>query len=169
MKDDKQIVVPSFGTTGALFARHFDILSRLKRRIYLLQQAYENQQDEERSKILVEEILKTLTKGIHFLNFDDVGSSKASSSIRRDPAADDFGQGKKFYEDPTLVQDEQKMKEVMEEKQKVEEMLRPKAIEIDSAENVSAAAPLDTNPGTAAGVEDQEIKETDEKNEEEEK
>ena len=43
MKDDKQIVVPSFGTTGALFARHFDILSRLKRRIYLLQQAYENQ------------------------------------------------------------------------------------------------------------------------------
>lgn len=140
----------------------------------MLRQAYENQQDEERSKQLVDEILKTLSKGIQFLNFDDVGSSKASSSIRRDPGADDFGQGKKFYEDPTLVQDEQKMKEIMEEKQKVEEMLRPKTIEIDSTENVSAAAPLDTktsdamNPGTATGVEDQEIKETDEKNEEEE-
>ena len=43
MRDDKQIVVPSFGTTGALFARHFDILSRLKRRIYLLSQAFESQ------------------------------------------------------------------------------------------------------------------------------
>jgi len=41
-KDDKQILVPSFGTTGALFSRHFDILRKLKRRIHLLRQAYEN-------------------------------------------------------------------------------------------------------------------------------
>ena len=33
---DKQILVPSFGTTGALFSRHFDILRNLKRRIVLL-------------------------------------------------------------------------------------------------------------------------------------
>lgn len=36
LKDEKQIVVPSFGTVGALFARHFDILRNLKRRISLL-------------------------------------------------------------------------------------------------------------------------------------
>lgn len=46
---DKEIIVPSFGTTGALFARHFDILRNLKRRIVLLKQAYENQQDEDRA------------------------------------------------------------------------------------------------------------------------
>ena len=34
---DKQILVPSFGTTGALFSRHFDILRNLKRRVVLLQ------------------------------------------------------------------------------------------------------------------------------------
>jgi len=33
---NKQIVVPSFGATGALFARHFDVLKQLKRRIMLL-------------------------------------------------------------------------------------------------------------------------------------
>ena len=36
INDEKQILVPSFGTTGALFARHFDILRNLKRRIILL-------------------------------------------------------------------------------------------------------------------------------------
>ena len=40
--DEKQIVVPSFGTVGALFARHFDILRNLKRRIMLLKQSHEN-------------------------------------------------------------------------------------------------------------------------------
>ena len=39
-KNNTQLVVPSFGTAGALFARHFDILSTVKRRIYLLKQAY---------------------------------------------------------------------------------------------------------------------------------
>ena len=41
-KHGTQLVVPSFGTAGALFARHFDILSTVKRRIYLLKQAYES-------------------------------------------------------------------------------------------------------------------------------
>lgn len=36
LKSEKDIVVPSFGNTGALFARHFDILRNLKRRIHLL-------------------------------------------------------------------------------------------------------------------------------------
>ena len=36
MADEKQIIVPSFGATGELFARHFDILRTLKRRILLL-------------------------------------------------------------------------------------------------------------------------------------
>jgi hypothetical protein len=33
---EKEIVVPSFGATGELFAKHFDILRTLKRRILLL-------------------------------------------------------------------------------------------------------------------------------------
>lgn len=36
---DKQIIVPSFGATGAIFARHFEVMSNLKRRIVLLQQS----------------------------------------------------------------------------------------------------------------------------------
>ena len=42
VSEDKQILVPSFGTTGALFARHFDILRNLRRRILLLKQSYED-------------------------------------------------------------------------------------------------------------------------------
>jgi hypothetical protein len=41
MADEKQIIVPSFGATGALFAKHFDILRTLKRRILLLKQSFE--------------------------------------------------------------------------------------------------------------------------------
>lgn len=42
MTGNKQIVVPSFGTTGALFSRHFDVLKNLKRRVMLLKLAYES-------------------------------------------------------------------------------------------------------------------------------
>lgn len=63
LQNDKEIVVPSFGTTGALFARHFDILRNLKRRIILLQQAYKNQQDEQRTWDQVSAILSILEKG----------------------------------------------------------------------------------------------------------
>ena len=42
MLNSREIVVPSFGAAGALFARHFDILRNLKRRINLLQQAFIN-------------------------------------------------------------------------------------------------------------------------------
>lgn len=41
LQGNKQIVVPSFGATGALFSRHFDVMKNLKRRIILLQNAYE--------------------------------------------------------------------------------------------------------------------------------
>ena len=42
MQGDSAVVVPSFGATGALFARHHDILRNLKRRIHLLKQTYEH-------------------------------------------------------------------------------------------------------------------------------
>ena len=48
IRSEKQILVPSFGTTGALFARHFDIMDKLKRRILLLKQAYDDQRDPEK-------------------------------------------------------------------------------------------------------------------------
>ena len=72
--------MPSFGTTGALFARHFDILRNLKRRIVLLKQAFETQQDEERTWDQVGLILKTLEKGCHFLNFDEYRMAKGTSN-----------------------------------------------------------------------------------------
>ena len=72
VNDEKQILVPSFGTTGALFARHFDILRSLRRRIVLLKQAYESQADEERTWQQIEQIIKVLNKGCEFLAFDDI-------------------------------------------------------------------------------------------------
>ena len=49
VNEERQILIPSFGTCGALFSRHFDILRKLKRRIDLLKQAYEAQADDERT------------------------------------------------------------------------------------------------------------------------
>ena len=80
LRGDKEIVVPSFGTTGALFARHFDILRTLKRRINLLKQAYDTQIDEERTWEQVASIIKTLEKGCQFLNFDDVHQSNRGTA-----------------------------------------------------------------------------------------
>ena len=62
--------MPSFGATGALFAKHFDILEKLKRRITLLKQAFDNQRDEERTWEQVAQIIKTLENGIQFLDFN---------------------------------------------------------------------------------------------------
>jgi len=71
MTGNKQIVVPSFSTTGALFARHFDVLKNLKRRLLLLQIAYQQQQDEKRTWDQVQEIIKVLNEGLRFLAFDE--------------------------------------------------------------------------------------------------
>ena len=45
----ESVIVPSFGTTGALFARHLSVLDKLKRRIYLLRQASVDQSDSVRA------------------------------------------------------------------------------------------------------------------------
>lgn len=45
---DKSIVVPSFGTTSAIFARHFNTLRKLRRRVDLLKQSYYQQMDKEK-------------------------------------------------------------------------------------------------------------------------
>jgi hypothetical protein len=37
---DKSIIIPSFGTTSAIFARHFNTLRKLRRRVDLLKQSY---------------------------------------------------------------------------------------------------------------------------------
>ena len=67
---NKEILVPSFGATGALFAKHFDILDKLKRRITLIKQAHINQSDEDVAWEQVDLIIKTLERGIKFLDFD---------------------------------------------------------------------------------------------------
>ena len=110
LKSEKEIVVPSFGHTGALFARHFDILRNLKRRIHLLKQAYQTQVDSERSWDQVALIIKTLEKGCKFLDFDEVHSvkkSKPGSAGSNDEAMSANEDG--LYEDPTLIDDELKM------------------------------------------------------------
>jgi hypothetical protein len=38
---NKQIVIPSFGTTSKILGQHFSILRELKNKINLLKQAYE--------------------------------------------------------------------------------------------------------------------------------
>ena len=101
-------MVPSFGTAGALFARHFDILRNLKRRILLLRQAYQNQQDEEKTWEQVAQIIKTLEKGCMFLNFDELSSKPASKQAT---AGNEEESKKKFYEDATLAEDEHAMNE----------------------------------------------------------
>ena len=67
--------MPSFGATGALFAKHFDILEKLKRRIKLLKQAYDNQNDVEKTWEQVDRIVKILEKGSTFLDFNPPPSS----------------------------------------------------------------------------------------------
>ena len=116
--------MPSFGTTGALFSRHFDILRNLKRRIVLLKQAFETQQDEERTWDQVGLILKTLEKGCQFLNFDEYRSIKGSTAGE--------GNEKQFYEDPSLAGDEAKLAAEMDEKRRVEDALRPMTMEMTS-------------------------------------
>ena len=126
--------MPSFGTTGALFARHFDILRNLKRRILLLRQAYQNQQDEEKTWEQVAQIIKTLEKGCLFLNFDELTSSKASSKPQTAAGPADKEENKqpqkKYYEDPTLAEDEHRMNAELDEKRRVEELLRPASIDL---------------------------------------
>lgn len=167
--DEKQIVVPSFGTVGALFARHFDILRNLKRRIMLLKQSHENQHDDQRSWEYVQQILRTLDKACSFLDFDDVHSSRSSrkTTANRD-GGDDKGEGKKkFYEDPTLHEDEQKMNEVLEEKRRVEDMLQPGSVDLGS-QAAGSASNLQTinNSSQKLPGAGEEIKEMDEGEEE---
>ena len=42
---DREIIVPSFGPTAALFTRHMETLRNLRRRVDLLKQAYHAQMD----------------------------------------------------------------------------------------------------------------------------
>lgn len=68
---DKRIVIPSFGTTSALFTRHFEVLRKLKRQILLLKQSYIDQADFDRAWEHVDKILEVLDKGCEFLTVDD--------------------------------------------------------------------------------------------------
>ena len=45
---EKNIIIPSFGTTSAIFARHFNTLRQLRRRLDLLKQQYYSQMDQEK-------------------------------------------------------------------------------------------------------------------------
>ena len=117
LSDDKQVVVPSFGATGALFARHFDILRTLKRRILLLKQSFEFQADEERSWDHIRGIIDVLDKGSKFLTFDELVNPTITGSAQAQEQKSRRTTGNKtFYEDPTLEQDQRDLDQKIEEK-----------------------------------------------------
>ena len=68
---DKQIIVPSFGTTSQLFQQHFAILRNLRHKITLLKNAYELQKSDERSWEQIELILKAIDYACEFLDFPE--------------------------------------------------------------------------------------------------
>lgn len=68
---DKKIIIPSFHTTGKLFAQHFQILRELKHEIDQLKKAYDKQRSEIRSWDQIDKILGVLDSAIYYLNFPD--------------------------------------------------------------------------------------------------
>ena len=100
-----------------------------------------------------------------FLNFDELTSSKASSKPQTaaGPAGTEEQKQpqKKYYEDPTLAEDEHRMNAELDEKRRVEELLRPASIDLNSppgGQELSKNPSQSQNPHTATS----EIKEADE-------
>ena len=115
--------MPSFGTVGALFSKHYHILEQLRRRIELLRKAKVSQVDYDRCWIQIEQILRVLEKGTHFLNFNHEPIVVKNLSPLPDPkqqqataaAPEEEQKGKKpkqFYEDVTLTQDSREAKDL---------------------------------------------------------
>ena len=67
----RKIIIPSFNTTGKLFAQHFQILRELKHKIDLLKQAYLSQRSEERSWESIDRIIDVLDSACYYLDFPD--------------------------------------------------------------------------------------------------
>lgn len=72
VQGDKSIIIPSFGTTSAIFAKHFSTLRKLKRRVDLLKQSYYAQMDPDKCWEHVEQILEFMDKGFRFLAPEEV-------------------------------------------------------------------------------------------------
>jgi hypothetical protein len=94
---DKSIIVPSFGTTSAIFARHFATLRKLRRRVDLLKQSYYLQMDKERCWEHVDQIIDFMDKGFRFLAPEEILDEK-------NPAKNDV-----LYDDPNIENDELKL------------------------------------------------------------
>ena len=103
VQGDRNIIVPSFGTTSTLFARHFQTLRLLKRRCDLLRQCYYAQMDNKSSWEIVDEIITVMDRGFKFLATEEI----------KEETQDDV------YEDKTIVEDEKKFKAEEEFKLKV--------------------------------------------------
>ena len=63
-----KIIVPSFQTTGKIFAAHLEILRDLRKQTKMLKQAYFNQMDKNRSWEQVDQILIILRNAESFLD-----------------------------------------------------------------------------------------------------
>jgi hypothetical protein len=66
--EDREIIVPSFGPTSALFTRHLETLRNLRRRVDLLKQAYHAQMDQTKCFAIVDEIILALDGGFKYLS-----------------------------------------------------------------------------------------------------
>jgi len=69
---EKSIVVPSFGTTSALFVRHFQVLRQLKRRVDLLKQSYFSQMDKDKCWEQIDVIIEVLDTGFRYLATEEI-------------------------------------------------------------------------------------------------
>ena len=72
----RKIIIPSFQTTGKLFAQHFQILRELQHRVQLLRKAKDKQRSEDQSWYQIDEILAVLANALRFLSFPDSNLSQ---------------------------------------------------------------------------------------------
>jgi hypothetical protein len=70
MQQDKNLIVPSFGTASSLFASHFTTLRQLRRRVDLLKQAYYSQMDQAKCWEQIDQIIAVLDSGSQYLSAD---------------------------------------------------------------------------------------------------
>lgn len=86
VQEEKNIIVPSFGTVSIIFSRHFATLRQLKRRLDLLKQAFFSQMDSRKCWETIEKIILVLDEGFRFLSTEDVQASALEIHNNQKPA-----------------------------------------------------------------------------------
>ena len=102
VQSQKNIVVPSFGTTSALFIRHLGTLKQLKRRVDLLKQSYYKQMDAQRCWHQIDTIIDVMDSALVYLDTQD----HKIAAIEEESV----------YDDKSLAADEKQFNAIMKAK-----------------------------------------------------